>query len=201
MHYVIDRRASRRRFGNLNLKVVGCVGAGLFLLLCVVGVAGGGYYYFWYKPQADKVAKEAERQRILDVLKPELSSYLDIKTTNATTKKFKGKVVCIDKSKKEIDADSLTELPDALRATKPEEVGAVAWLVWKEEEGGTYPDGSKAKIHVVDLMLIEKQTGTRLIFKQIRGDTQAEKYGEGDRVGPKPWDKIAAVLQEFADAN
>jgi hypothetical protein len=205
MHQLIDGREPPRRAGKISPKVIGCAGACVFVLLCLVcGACGAPFYYWYWKTEADKAAKEAERQRILDALTPELPSYLDPKNMKPglTKGKFKGKVVCIDKDKKQIDADAQMALPDTLKATKPDEVGAVAWLNWSEEEGGDYPDGTKAKIYVVRVGLIDKRTGSVLIIgKEIRGDTEATKYGKGDRVGPKPYEKIAALLQEHADSN
>jgi len=203
--YRCHHRAARRpRAGKMNPKVVGCTAACVLLLLILVcGGGGAAGYFFWYKPKAEEEAKQAERQRLHDALTPELSSYLNLKTgpPSPGTKKFKGKVVCIDQDKKEIDTDAQVALPAALKAAKPDEVGAVALLSWKEEVSGDYPDGSKAKIYVVNVALIDKHKEAMLVFKEIRGDTQENKVGEGDRLGPKPFDKLVALLQEYADSN
>jgi hypothetical protein len=204
MYPISDRHTTQGRAGKINLKVVGCAGAGLFGLLCLVcgggGVAG---YFFWYKPRAE-AAKEKEIQEIRDTFTPALSSYLDIKIKPPTQAKgkFKGKVVCVDTINKKIDAETQAALPAALKATKLDEVGCVAMLTWSEEEAGDYPDGSKAKIHVVVVLLIEKKTETVLLSgKVINGDKQATKLTGGDRVGPKPFDQLAELLQEYADPN
>ncbi len=203
MYSCSDNGPARCRFGKINPNLLGCAGIGVFVLLCLgVGAAAG--YFFWYKPKVDGATKQAERRRILDAFNPELTSYLDIKTKPLlpTQSKFKGKVICVDKDNKQIDADAQIALPDSLKATKPDEVGAVAWLSWSEEVAGDYPDGSKAKIHVVHVTVIEKPTGTILIYRApIRGDTQATKSGAGDRIGPMPWGKLPALLQEYADSN
>jgi hypothetical protein len=203
MYLFTDGRAPRPRVGKINMKIMGCAVACLFVFLCLVCVGGGVGVWYW-KTEADKAAKEKERQQILTALNPELSSYLDIKTTLPIggSRKFKGKVVCVDMDKKDIDADAQMALPDSLRATKPEEVVAVARLYWTEEDGGDYPDGSKARIHVVHVTLLEKKTGSMFVFrKEIRGDTEASKFGKGDRVGPMPYDKLTVLLQEYAEAN
>jgi hypothetical protein len=204
MYSMNDRAAPRRRAGKINLKVAGCIGAALFGFLCLVCCGGGAGVYWYHTTEAAKAAKQAERQRILDALKPELSSYLDVNRQAAVPgkKKFKGKVVCIDATTKEIDEESVTELPESLRAANPGEVGAVAWLTWSQEEGGNYDDGSKAIVRVVDIQLFNKPTRGLLVHHRIVGDTQSSKlsWSKGDSVGPKPWDKVAALLQEYADA-
>ena len=199
-----DRHATQRRAGKINLKVVGCAGAGLFVLLCLV-CAGGGVagYFFWYKPKAE-AAREKEIQEIRDTFTPVLSSYLDIKMKPPTREKgkFKGKVVCIDRTNRQIDAETQAALPAALKAKTPDEVGCVAWLTWSEEVVGDYPDGGKAKIYVVVMLLIEKKTDTVLLSgKVISGEKQATKLTGGDRIGPKPFDQVAELFQEYADSN
>jgi hypothetical protein len=203
MYPLSDGCAPQRRSGKINSKFLGCAAVGAFVLLCLVGGAGAGGWY-WYNLKADEAAKQAERQEILDVFNPELTSYLDIKPKPllSNKSKFKGKVICIDLDNKQIDADAQIALPNSLKATKPDEVGAVAWLSWSEEVAGDYPDGSMAKIHIVYVTLIEMPTDTIVVYRTpIRGDTQATKSGAGDRLGPMPWDKLSAFLQEHADTN
>ena len=123
-----------------------------------------------------------------------------MKTTQpAAQSKFKGKVVCINQVNQQIDAETQATLPASLKATKPDEVGCVAWLTWSEDVVGDYPDGGKARIHVVSVTLFEKQTGTLLVYgKVIDGDKQVTKFTSGDRIGPKPFDKIAELMQGYA---
>jgi hypothetical protein len=189
------------RNGKVDLKIVGCLAAGgVVLVLCAGGIGGG---IFW-KIHSDEAAAQAERKQIIDALSPEVPKYLERTPPQPplATGKFKGKVVCIDLGAKQIDEDSLNHLPAALKATKPEEVGAVVWLEWRVEDGGIYPDGSKAKIHVVVITLIDHANRAILFAKkEIRGETAATKIGSGDRVGPKPWDKIITFLQQYSESS
>jgi hypothetical protein len=193
---------TRRRPGKIDLKVViGCAAAGLFVLLLVCA-GGGGAAFWWYKTEEDKKEKEAERRRILDALRPELPSYLEAKNRTPGTGKFKGKVVCIDAVAKTIDEESLDNLPDSLKATKPDEVGAIALLVWSEEEAGNYPDGSKAKVYVAHVTVVTRPDSKILASgRPIRGVTVETKHGPGDRTGPKPWDQIAELLKGYQEGG
>jgi hypothetical protein len=205
MYSFSDRHAPRRRAGKINWKVVGCTSAALFALLFLACAASIGGYFFWYMPAQAKAAQEKERQQIRDAFAPELSSYLNYQVkppARGAANKFKGKVVCVDMSAKQIDAEAQAALPESLRAAKPDEVGCVAQLTWSAKEVGDYDDGSKAKISVVEVKLLDKKTGSTLLLSQtIFGPNPEAKITGGDRVGPKPFDKIAELLGHFAEAN
>jgi hypothetical protein len=194
---------ARRREGKIDLKIlIGCAAGALFLLLLACAGAGGAGYWWYYQKEEEKKAKAAERQRILEALRPELPAYLEPKNRTIGKGKFSGKVVCIDLNGKKIDEESLDNLPDSLRATKPDEVGAIALLLWSEEEVGNYPDGSKAKAYVAQVTLISKRDSKVLLAgKPIRGDILETKHGSGDRTGPKPWDKIVELLKEYQEGG
>jgi hypothetical protein len=171
------------------------------LLLACAGAGGVGFW--WYQKEEEKRAKEAERQRILEALRPELPAYLNPKNRTIGKGKFSGKVVCVDLNGKKIDEESLDNLPDSLKATKPDEVGAIALLLWSEEEAGTYPDGSKSKVYLAQVTLISKHDSKVLVSgRPVRG-ASVEKHpwlhGSGDRTGPKPWDKIVELLKEYQE--
>jgi hypothetical protein len=201
MHASTDGGPLRRPGKGDPKLLIGC-GIGCLFLLFVVCAGGGGAGYWWYTTEADKKAKQAERQRILDALQPELSSYLEPAKNPLSKGKFKGKVVCIDTGAKKIDEESLDHLPDSLKATKPAEVGAVAKLIWREEEVSEYPDGSKAKRYVATVTLIDRAQSKPLAPPRvIEGDIQEKKFGSGDRTGPKPWGKIVDFLKEHQESN
>ena len=190
------------RAAKIDLKLlIGCAAGALFLLLLACAGAGG-VGFWWYQKEEEKKAKEAERRRILEALRPELPAYLNPKNRTIGKGKFSGKVVCVDLNGKKIDEESLDNLPDSLKATKPDEVGAIALLLWSEEEVGNYPDGSKAKVYLAQVTLIAKRDSKVLVSgRPVRGDILETKHGSGDRTGPKPWDKIVELLKEFQEGG
>jgi hypothetical protein len=193
---LIPRHGDTRRFGAVNKKVViGCC-AGLFVFLFLAGGAGVGVgVWYWYQNR-----EEAERKQMAAAFDKEIDSYLDSKNVKVGPGKFKGKVVCIDRKEKKVDEESLIHLPDALKATKPDEVGAVALITWDEEVVGDYPDGAKAKIYVASITLLDKKQMKYIVLHhEIRGEKKESKRGSGDAIGPKPWDKIVDFLKEHAE--
>jgi hypothetical protein len=54
---------------------------------------------------------------------------------------LKGKVITVNKKVNRID-DIYFDLPEKLRATKPEDVGTIVWLEWGQDEFGFYCDES-----------------------------------------------------------
>ena len=205
MYSFRDRHAPRRRAAKINWTVVGCTGLALvsFSFLACAGSVGG--YFFWYRPAQERAAQEKERQQIRDSFASELSSYLGYQSmppARGGAPKFKGKVICVDMGAKQIDAEAQAALPDDLRAMKPDEVGCVAQLTWSEKEVGNYDDGSKAKMSVVEVKLFDKKTGSSLAPSQsIYGEHPESKIAGGDRLGPKPFDKLADLLRRYADAK
>ena len=183
------------RSGKVNWVVLGCAGGGVLFLLCA-GCVGGGSY-LWHMTQESR--KEAERQFILNAFVPALPTYPRPERLQVGQGKFKGKIVCLDRTTEKIDVDSLTNLPELWMAKRPDEVGAVVWIKWSEEEGGSYPDGSKAMIRVAFVTVVDKPSSKILVRKEIRGEPLKEKVLSGDRVGPKPWDKIKELLLEYGD--
>jgi hypothetical protein len=191
-----------RRHGKVDLKVLLGCGAGVLIVLLLLCAGAGVGGWWWYTTEEAKKATEAEHRRILDALGPEVPSYLDTKNRTPGVGKFKGKVVCIDTKAKQIDEESLDHLPEALKATKPDEVGGIVLLTWSEEEGGTYPDGSRAMISVARVTLIDRAR-SKVLFsgQEILGETPQQKVGTGDRTGPKPWDKLTDLLKQYQESG
>ncbi len=102
----------------------------------------------------------------------------------------KGKMIVIDMGKREIDWDVSYDLPDYLKASKPEEVGTVVLTTWQNNKVAEYTNGT-AGYQYTDPRP-SKSSGSRngepwsgkANYREVPCRTVSSRSWEG---GQKPW--------------
>jgi hypothetical protein len=67
------------------------------------------------------------------------------------------------------------DLPQDVRASKPEEVGSVVLLSRGELRSGSYGDGTPAMTRFIDISIIDRHRGLRIGGKRLSGSDPPEK--------------------------
>jgi hypothetical protein len=109
-----------------------------------------------------------------------------------------GKVITVDmKNKPEVDWVYF-DLPDDLKAKKPDDVGTVVQLKWRTETIDHYKDGADANVHIVDIAVVDLAKKQTVGVASLRGtEPPMEKSGSGAAYGSKPTKEIVNFLKSL----
>jgi hypothetical protein len=137
-------------------------------------------------------------------LRPHTSEYLTpvgLQEQASIRPHIKGKIVLIDKNARAISTWQM-ELPSALRATRPDEVGTIVWIKERKEKVGEYVDLSgrsegSAYMYVWDLTLIDKSIPAIVGRATLRGSDPPETSQEGFRSGTIPLTDTIEYLESL----
>jgi hypothetical protein len=121
-----------------------------------------------------------------------------VKGDRSSTKPYiKGKVITINKQENRIDS-IYYDLPEDLRATKPDEVGTIAWLEWGEDKIGTYTDGDDAIVITCQVTVIDKSIPRIVSKTNFEGiEPPRVKRSSESGTGPIPTQKIVDYLRDL----
>ena len=106
-------------------------------------------------------------------------------------------MIVVDTAAKDIDG-VWYDLPDNLRAAKPEEVGTVVWVTWGKDQVDTYENGAPAYVQTCKVTVIDKQTQTVLWdSQQFRGDEPPMEidFSASEGSGSKPTEQVVDYLK------
>jgi hypothetical protein len=133
--------------------------------------------------------------------KPAMATYLALPTSPAPMRgqpptKPVGKMVLVDQASKEVDW-TLFDLPDDLRATKPEEVVTVVLLNWRKGKVGDYEGGGAAYQQNVTVTVIDLATKTVLCYNEIYGGPPPQNIDSrsSEGTGSKPTKELVEYLK------
>lgn len=132
-----------------------------------------------------------------DPFKNNLTEYTNTATFKeqaGTTPYLKGKLVVVNKTEMKVD-DPYFDLPEDVKAVKPEEVSTIVLLDYDKSVAGRYTDGAAGYRYTAKVTVIDKTSGTivgRTSFKG--GEPPSTKKGSGDEYGPKPSNEIKNYL-------
>lgn len=129
---------------------------GCLIILFKVGIIT----IFWFFQTVSLAVRDLFQ---LQPFKDRVSEYATVpglknrtKSNRYPTKPYiKGKIILIDKSHNKI-SNIYYELPEELRATKPEEVGTIVWLKCGRDKVGSYTDGEDATVITCQVTVIDK---------------------------------------------
>jgi hypothetical protein len=158
------------------------------IILGIVGViaAGFGIWAMVRTVQADPFSKE-------------LPSYAADFSVGDTSAPFTtGKMVIVNKTTKAVE-DPYFDLPENLKATKPEEVGTIVQVTYEENQVGTYTSGSKAYQYTARVNVVDKATGKivgRTTFKGGEPPSSVKRGSNG--YGSRPTEQIKTYLVGLA---
>lgn len=135
------------------------------------------------------------RGRKLAPFKEQMAAYTAQPKGEAKEMPLRGKIIPIDIDKKEVD-DIYWEMPEDMRADKPDDVGTIVWLKWGKEQIGTYTGGSAAEVQTVVVTVIDKKEGVQTHTTSLRGGNPPQsKKSSQSGVGPKPTTEIINFLK------
>jgi len=130
----------------------------------------------------------------------ELDTYLSgagIGFSSNAARTARGKIITVDAGKRAIDYVYF-DLPDEMRAEKPEEVGTVAVLGWSMEsyKGQSYADGVPAMVQTCVVRVYQKEGMFPVAEKRLVGGPppQARKRSQAG-VGSKPTSEVVDFLK------
>ena len=110
-----------------------------------------------------------------------------------------GKFVVIDREQKQIDSVHY-ELSSDIRASSPDEVGAVVWVYWDELVTGFYTDGGRGYQYVGTATIIDFATSTTVVSeKKFYGSAPPSVVDRGSvGYGDKPAKEISDYLESIS---
>lgn len=109
----------------------------------------------------------------------------------------KGKVILVNKEEKKID-HTYCELPEELRATRPEEVETIVWLEWGKDKVGRYTDGSTAYVNTCKVTIIDRSIPAIVAVTNLRGSMPPNMTTRGGGAGGSmPTEEVIAYLQNL----
>lgn len=132
-----------------------------------------------------------------DPFKNNLAEYTNSSTFKeqaGATPYIKGKIVVVNKTEVKVD-DPYFDLPEEVKALKPEDVGTIVWVTYEPSVVGRYTGGSLGYRYTANVTVIDKASGTiigRSTFKG--GEPPSTKKGSGDAYGSKPSNDIKNYL-------
>lgn len=132
-----------------------------------------------------------------DPFKNNLADYISssaFKEQFTATPYIKGKLVVVNQSEVKVD-DPYFDLPEDIKALKPEEVGTIVWVSYEPVVVGRYTGGSAGYRYTGKVTVIDKTAGAivgRTSFKG--GEPPSTKRGSGDAYGSKPTEEIKNYL-------
>jgi hypothetical protein len=149
-----------------------------WIVILAIGVCVGGFFGFQAIVRANAVAP----------FNKDLASYLVLNNAgrSAGAAKVKGKMITVDINSKAID-HLYFDLPEELRASKPEEVATVVLLSWGKNKVGTYDGGSGAYQQTCQVKVVDKATNTEIASNFFLGDEPPQqKMSNASGTGAKP---------------
>jgi hypothetical protein len=110
----------------------------------------------------------------------------------------KGKVVLVESELKALSVFH-DDLPGALRATTPEEVGTVVVIRQSWKKVGKYSDGEPALQDIWRITVVDLARGKVVGRALLRGDHPSfmADTSAGENYGDPPWHELVAYLREL----
>jgi hypothetical protein len=132
-----------------------------------------------------------------DPFKNNLAEYTNtgsFKEQVGATPYIKGKIVVVNKADIKVD-DPYFDLPEDVKAVKPEEVGTIVWVTYDPRLVGRYTNGAAGYQYTATVTVIDKANGTIVGRSSFTGsEPPSTKKGSGDAYGSKPSDDIKNYL-------
>jgi hypothetical protein len=163
----------------------------VFLIAGLVGIVlvGVGVWY---------TVRSVRRGPFRDQMAVYLAQPANTADANGPRKTVK-RMVVVDPNEKDLD-DLHFDLPEDLRAAKPEDVTTVVWLRWDKATVGTYTSGGSAYRWSCNVTVIDLATRTTIGSQMFEGSppptTVRGKPGESHS-GDKPTDAVLGYLKSF----
>ena len=133
--------------------------------------------------------------------KPHMAEYLAPVKNAGMAGAVKGKMVVVNKATRDVDWDVFFDLPDDLRAAKPEEVGAVVWVEYGRELGDlVYGDEHLPSYVQTCKVTVLDNAGRDVIGSTaLQGGPPPKSIDEHDKegVGPKPTREVIDYLKSL----
>jgi hypothetical protein len=138
----------------------------------------------------------------LDAFRGHLDQYVsipDLKDGPGGTSISK-KILPIDKTYKTIELGVYNSLPVEMRATKPQEVGTVVWVVWGQDRYATWVNTSTGAaagtqyVRTCEVTVIDLSARRIIGRRSFRGAPRATDR-VGDSVGDIPLEQVTAYLK------
>ena len=162
------------------------------ILLVAVVLALAGFGGYWAVAALVRSSAAAPFQ-------PHLADYLAPPVGPEKAGPAPGKMVVVDTKTRDIDGDVFFGLPDALRASRPEEVGTVVQLAYGRAPGpGVYgKERLPSFIQTCQVTVIDRAGRGVIAAALLRGGKPPEGIEEGQKegVGPKPTQEIIDYLK------
>ena len=132
--------------------------------------------------------------------KPHMAEYL-APTKETKTGAVRGQIVVVDRGKQDVDWDVFFDLPNDLRAAKPEDVGTVAWLEYgrQKERGGYGKEGYPAYRQTCTVTVIDQASRDVIGTTEVKGGDPPNSIDEGAKegVGSKPTKEVVDYLKSL----
>jgi hypothetical protein len=115
-----------------------------------------------------------------------------------TIGKVRGQMITVDVKAKGIDYFYF-DLPDELRAPKPEDARTVVLLTWDKVEVGSYgAGGPKAYVQTCSVKVVDKETKSVIATGYVPGaDPPHSKKSSESGTGPKPIKELVSNLKNL----
>lgn len=118
---------------------------------------------------------------------------------------IRGKVVIVNAREPEenlparIDYRVFFNLPEEMRAKRPDEVGSVVALQWGKEIVGSFSDGTTAHFRTCQVTIVDKEKRQIIGEKFFKGSAPPKsKTRGGSRSGSTPYHEIINYLKDLA---
>ncbi len=163
-------------------------------VVLLIGLGVGSFFGIRAIVRANKVAP----------FKPNIDSYVALAIPAGTPSpkgppsaqgKVKGRMITVDQDKREINYVYF-DLPDELRAEKPEDVATVVLIRWSTEVVGQYSGGGPAERQLANVTVVnlaDKQVVAQQQFKG--GDPPQSKKRSQSGMGSKPDTQVVDFLK------
>lgn len=117
--------------------------------------------------------------------------------SNKVHPELNGKIIILDTKEEKIDRIIFGGIRDDLRATRPEEVAYVVWVMRSSDVAGKYSDGSWGYYRTAFVIIIDRAASEIIAQGSFKGgDPPKTAIGGGDRYGSDPYDDIIDYLNK-----
>lgn len=150
--------------------------------------------------------KQGRREDTLEAFAAQLPSYMALWRDGVADESavangyLAGKAVIVEVTDREIDRLSF-DLPDAIRATTPEEVGTLIFLKCRTPEVGSYTSGATARDHVCDMVAYDTGAGrVSAMDSVVRGAPGSISVDQSGTAG-RPDEELLALIASLSGAE
>lgn len=104
--------------------------------------------------------------------------------TTAVTTHLTGPVVVVDPSKRQIEGDIQSKLPDSLKPKNAQAIRMIVWVDRYTRATGKYSDGTSALTWFSDQTFVDADTHEILGYTELKGGSPSKRvYTNGSRTG------------------